>query len=109
VSRRGAVGGAYKRDIPSRFVASKCAQGVDVQLHCLEDRHAICPLDALANCAKPRDIGRRSDDGSIVFQDLIRRAEPIQWKLCLIPLMALVQIRLFPLQMPAVVVIVLAD
>ena len=43
------------------------SQGVDVRLYCLEDRHAIYPLDALVNCAKPRDIGRRSDDGSIVL------------------------------------------
>ena len=33
----------------SRFVASKCLQRVDVQLYCLEDRHALRRLDALAN------------------------------------------------------------
>ena len=33
----------------SRFVASKCSQRVDVQLYCLEDRHALRRLDALAN------------------------------------------------------------
>ncbi len=27
----------------------------------------VCPLDALANCAEPRDTCRRSDDGSIVL------------------------------------------
>ena len=36
-------------------------------IYCLEDRHALRRLDALANRAKPRDIGRRSDDGSIVL------------------------------------------
>ena len=65
----------------------------------------------LANCAKPRDIGRRSDDGSIGRLDLIRRAEPlaIQWKSYLIPLMALVRIRLFPLRDASVCCFVLAD
>jgi len=38
---RGDVGGASKSDISSRFVASKCSQGVDVQRYCLEDRHAV--------------------------------------------------------------------
>ncbi len=33
---RGYVGGASKSDIPSRFVASKFSQSVDVQRYCLE-------------------------------------------------------------------------
>ena len=46
---RKAVGGACNRDIPCRFVASRCSQRADVQLYCLEDRHALRRLDALAN------------------------------------------------------------
>ena len=71
---------------------AKCSQRVDVQLYCLQDRHAVCPLDALANCAEPRDIGRRSD-GSIVLTTF----GVLQLKSYLIPL-ALGRIRLFPLR-----------
>jgi hypothetical protein len=46
---RGDVGGACKSDIPSRFVASKRSQGVDVQRYCFKDRHAVRFLDAVAN------------------------------------------------------------
>jgi hypothetical protein len=53
-------------DIPSRFVASESSQGVDVQLNCLDDRHAVRLLDAVPDRAEPRDIGRCSDGGSVV-------------------------------------------
>ena len=44
---RGVVGGAYKRYIPSRIVASKSSQRLDVQLNGLDDRHAVRLPDAL--------------------------------------------------------------
>ncbi len=40
-------------DIPSRFVATKSSQSVDVQLNGLDDRHAVCLLDAVADRAEP--------------------------------------------------------
>ncbi len=43
------VRGAHESDIPSRFVASKCSQGVDVQLNCLDDRPALRRFDAVAD------------------------------------------------------------
>ena len=46
---RDPVGGAYQSDIPSRFVASKSSQSVDVQLNCLDDRHAVRLLDPVAD------------------------------------------------------------
>ena len=54
-------------DIPSRFVASKSSQCVDVQLNGLDDRHAVRLLDAVADRAEPRDIGRCSDGGIVVL------------------------------------------
>jgi len=53
-------------DIPSRFVATKSSQSVDVQLNGMDDRHAVRLLDAVADRAEPREIGRCSDGGSVV-------------------------------------------
>ena len=50
---RDPVGCAYQSDIPSRFVASKSSQSVDAQLNCLDDRHAVRFLDAVADRAEP--------------------------------------------------------
>ena len=63
---RDPVGCAYQSDIPSRFVASKSSQCVDVQLNGLDDHHAVRLLDAVADRAEPRDTGCRSDGGSVV-------------------------------------------
>ena len=40
-------------DIPSRFVATKSSQSVDVQLNGMDDRHAVRLLDAVADRAEP--------------------------------------------------------
>ena len=49
VCRAGSCRRCVQARYTSRFVASKCSKRVDVQLYCLEDRHALRRLDALAN------------------------------------------------------------